>query len=84
MDTCILYFQAAKKVEIAIRGKSDIRLKDLSMMGFFSHTGCNEVLNNLHTKVILYGKATDVLLKKVGTNGMDLLQLKKILLHFLT
>jgi hypothetical protein len=40
-------------VETAVRGKGDVRLKDLAMMGFFSHTGCNEVLNNLHTKVVL-------------------------------
>lgn len=43
--------QAAKKVESAIRGKNDCRLKDVAMMGVFSHTGCNEVLNSLHLKV---------------------------------
>jgi hypothetical protein len=51
---CIVFHQAAKKVENAIRGKGDMRLKDLAMMGIFSHTGCNEVLNNLHNKVKKY------------------------------
>jgi hypothetical protein len=37
---------------MAIRGRGDSRLKDLDMMGYFSHTGCNESLNSLHIKVI--------------------------------
>jgi hypothetical protein len=42
-----------KKVELAIRGRGDSRLKDLEMMGVFQHTGANEVLNSLHIKVCL-------------------------------
>ncbi len=40
----------------SIRGRNDSRLKDLEMMGVFSHTGCNEALNALRNKVLwLYG-----------------------------
>jgi hypothetical protein len=47
----IFAIQALRKVELAIKGRKDCRIKDLSMMGVFSHTGCNEALNNLHNKV---------------------------------
>jgi hypothetical protein len=41
---------------MAIRGHNDCRLKDLEMMGTFSHTGCNEALNSLHNKVLFFFK----------------------------
>jgi hypothetical protein len=40
-----------RKVEQAIRGRNDSRLRDLDMMGVFNHTGQNEALNSLHNKV---------------------------------
>jgi hypothetical protein len=40
-----------KKLEQALRGKGDSRLKDLEMMGSFQHTGPNELLNSLRIKV---------------------------------
>jgi hypothetical protein len=40
--------QTARKIEKAIRGHKDMRLKDISMMTEYSHTGVNESLNNLH------------------------------------
>ncbi len=44
-------FQAVKKVDQAIRGKGNRRLKDLDMMTVFAHTGPNEMLNSLRNKV---------------------------------
>ena len=44
-------FQAVKKVDQAIRGRGNRRLKDLDMMTVFEHTGPNETLNSLRNKV---------------------------------
>jgi hypothetical protein len=44
-------FQAVKKVDQAIRGRGNRRLKDLDMMTVFAHTGPNETLNSLRNKV---------------------------------
>jgi hypothetical protein len=46
-----MFLQAVRKVEMAIRGKGDCRLKDLRMMTVFNHTGNNEVFNSVHNKV---------------------------------
>jgi len=50
-----------KKLVMAIRGKRDLRLKDLQMMTSFTHTGINESLNSHHnkyfTKEIHFGHA---------------------------
>jgi len=40
-----------KKVELAICGRGDSRLRDLGMMTIFAHTRPNEALNALHNKV---------------------------------
>ena len=45
------FFQALRKVEEALRGRHDSRLKDMDNMGVFNHTGPNEALNALHNKV---------------------------------
>ena len=39
---------STKKIVAALRGKKDCRIKDISMMTEFNHTGVNEQLNNLH------------------------------------
>jgi hypothetical protein len=43
-------FKAVKKMEQAIRGRGDSRLRDLAMMTEFAHTGPNEALNALRNK----------------------------------
>jgi hypothetical protein len=50
-----------KKVDQAIRGRGNRRLKDLDMMTVFAHTGPNETLNALRNKVNILNKlALDV------------------------
>jgi hypothetical protein len=45
-----IYFQTWKKLVLAIRGKGDMRIKDVKMMTSFAHTGVNESLNAHHNK----------------------------------
>jgi hypothetical protein len=41
-----------RKLETALRGNSNCRLKDLELMAEFQHTGTNENINSLHNKYL--------------------------------